>query len=72
MMTTLSVKAGIVLKGLQEPDCLLGVRLVTGAVLELRAGCLMDIPVWLMAESVGKSVSVSAETAISVVAKTSG
>ena len=72
IVTTLSVKDGIVLKVLQEQDYLLRVRLITGAVVTRRAGCLMDIPVWLMAESVGKSVSVTAETVISVVVNTSG
>lgn len=38
IVATLSVKAGIVLKGLREPGCLLHVRLITGVVLARRVG----------------------------------
>ena len=71
-MTTASLKAGIVLKELREPDCLPHVRVqATGVVLTQRAGCLMDTLVWLMAGSVGKSASASMEIVVLVILETS-
>ena len=72
IVTAASLKAGIVLKELRELDCLLHVRLqATGVVLTQRAGWQMDTLVWLMAESVSKSVSATMEIVVMLKLKTS-
>ena len=71
IVTGASLEAGIVLKELREPECLLPVRLVTSAVLTQPAGWQMDILVWRMEESVNKSASATMEIAVMVILETS-